>query len=138
VLADLEEIHAHVERNRPARRTELQRAGALVRDEVQRFAAWRGELALAPAVRSVWQRAEEMRRAELARCGPLDADELERLDAVTARLVRTLLDGPTKRVRAARLEPGAPHLDVFRDLFDFDTAPVAPALRVVGDERGAA
>jgi glutamyl-tRNA reductase len=139
VLQDLEHLQGRLALHGTARRTAMEHADALVRDEVRRFASWRANLALAPAVRSVWQRAEDIRRAELARCGTLDPAELARLEAVTARLVRKLLDGPTKRLREAAREPGAPHLEVFRDLFDVGEAPATPVLRAVErHERGAA
>src|SRR4051794_1892838 len=139
VLEDIEQIQARVELNRAARRADVERAGALVLDEVARFGAWRRELPVAPAVRSLWRQAERIRREELARCGALDPADLERLDRVTAALVRKLLDGPTRRLRAATAAGDGPHLDVFRELFDVPDGAVAPALRVVGwDERGAA
>jgi glutamyl-tRNA reductase len=133
-LHDIEQILATLELNRAVRRADVARAGAMVRDEADRFAAWRDALTVAPAVRTVWRRAEEIRQAELAACGPLDPAELERLDRVTAALVRKLLDGPTKRLRAAG---AGSRLEAFRELFDVD---VAPALRLVewDDKAGAA
>ena len=134
VLHDLEQIQARIERNRAARRADLERAETLVRDEVQRFAGWRRDLTVAPAVHAVWRRAETIRRNELARCGQLDPDELERLDRITAAVVRKLLDGPTKRIRAAAAEGAAPRLQVFRELFELDEERPVPSLRVATRE----
>src|SRR4051812_16639061 len=132
VLEDIEQIQARVELNRAARRADVERAGALVLDEVARFGAWRRELPVAPAVRSLWRQAERIRREELARCGALDPADLERLDRVTAALVRKLLDGPTRRLRAATAAGGGPHPDGFRELFDVPDGGGAPAPRGVG------
>jgi glutamyl-tRNA reductase len=113
-LYDLEALQARLERNRAVRRADAQRAAALVRAEVARFADRRRERDLGPLIEAVWRRAEETRREEIARCGPLPAGELERLDRVTSALVRKLLDGPSRRLRTA----GDPErLDAFRDLF---------------------
>jgi glutamyl-tRNA reductase len=113
-LYDLEALQARLERNRAVRRADAERAAALVREEVARFADRRRERDLWPVIEAVWRRAEETRREEIARCGPLPADELERLERVTAALVRKLLDGPSRRLRTAA---DRERLDAFRDLF---------------------
>ena len=118
-LFDLEALQARVERNRAVRRADAERAAALVRAEVTRFADRRRERELGPLIEAVWRRAEEMRREEIARCGPLPAGELERLDRVTAALVRKLLDGPSRRLRTAA---GRERLDAFRDLLGVEEA----------------
>ena len=139
VLEDLERIQARIEVNLAARQRDLERAGAQVRDEVARFAAWRRERLVSPAVRTVWRRAEELRRQELSRFEGLDPGERERLELATAALVRKLLDGPTKRLRAAAATSGAPHLEVFRELFDVgDEPPVAELQVLSGDQRDVA
>jgi glutamyl-tRNA reductase len=92
----------------------------MIRSEVERFAAWRGQRRAAPVVAAVWRQAEQLRREELARAaGALSAEEHARLDRLTAALVGKLLHGPCARLRAALAEPdGAAHVEAFRMLFD--------------------
>jgi len=141
-VCDIDEVHVRLERARDARRQDLDAAHALIGDEARRFGDWHREMAVAPVIAELWRRAEEVRRSEVARRGAaLDAEEAERLDAATAAIVRRLLDGPTKRLRAAARAGAVP--DVGALLGEPPAAPAPaparPRLRVVTwGERGAA
>jgi glutamyl-tRNA reductase len=117
---DIDAVQHMVSRNLAMRRREAQVAGAIVRRETTRFAAWRRELVAAPVVGSVWRQAEQLRREELARVADaLSAEERDRLERLSTSLVSKLLHGPCERLRAACGQPdGAAHIESFRMLFD--------------------
>ena len=129
VLYDIDDLERVVEANLDGRRCEAERAAAIVAAEVERFRERRGQLAVTPAVTSLWARAEAIRKGELAKAADrwesLSPADLERLDAVTRSIVRKVLHEPSARVRAAASGGnGLGHVESFRYLF------------ALGDERG--
>ena len=121
---DIDGVQQMVNRNLAMRRREADRAADMIRGEIERFAAWRRELFVAPVVGSVWREAERLRREELARVADsLNPGERDRLDRLTASLIGKLLHGPCERLRAACAEPdGGAHIETFRMLFDVTAA----------------
>jgi glutamyl-tRNA reductase len=123
VLYDIDDLERVIEASIDERLREAQRAEGIVAGEVRRFAEWRHGLAVAPTIRSLRERAEEIRRREVARVSRQweslsDADR-ERVEALTKAIVGKLLHEPTVRVRAAAQNgDGLAHLEVLRDLFD--------------------
>jgi glutamyl-tRNA reductase len=126
---DIDAVGLLVRRNLEARRSQVDQAGGLIRDEVAHLASRRSELDAMPVVRAAWRRAERLRQNELARaCAGLSAEERTRLETVTAGLVRKLLHDPCERVRFASSTPDGPgHLASFRMLFGLDVEESEPA-----------
>lgn len=138
---DIDDVHGRLEEARNARRQDLDAANELLDDEARRFEHWRREAAVAPVIAGLWRRAEEVRQSEVARrAATLGEEEAARLDATTAAIVRRLLDGPSKRLRAAAQAGALPDLDeLLRELATAEPPAPTPLLRVVEwDEQGAA
>jgi glutamyl-tRNA reductase len=83
--------------------TELERAEAIVAEEVNRFTSWLESREIIPTLVALRQRFEAIRRAELTRLEPkLSALSLEartRLDEITRLIVEKLLLTPTEQLK---------------------------------------
>lgn len=83
------------------------RAETIVAEEVAKFHEWRLSLGVVPAITSLRRYAEDIRRAELkraeARLRTLPPSQRRAVDALTARIVNTLLHVPTVRMKEAAL-----------------------------------
>ena len=104
-LFDIDDLASVVAANLNGRRVEADRGEALVADAVSGFSAWRRGLSAAPVIASMRARAEAIRRGEVERLADQweelsDADR-RRVDALTKRIVNTLLHEPTVRAQAA-------------------------------------
>jgi glutamyl-tRNA reductase len=133
-LFDIDDLVRVAEASLNGRSLEARRAERHVQEAARAFAAWRAGRRADPAIAALRARAEEIRRAELDRVaerweGLADADR-DRLDALTRRIVNTLLHEPTVALRAAA-ETGdrLGHLESLRHLFGLETpVPWGPAL----------
>lgn len=89
--------------NGEGRRQELQRAEAIVEEELGRFREWWRSLDVAPLIAAIHQWAEEIRRCELEktlrRLPGLTPEERRRLDALTAAIVNKILHQPISRLK---------------------------------------
>jgi glutamyl-tRNA reductase len=88
------------------RTSELERAEAIVDEEVNRFTAWLHSRDIIPTVVALRERFESIRRAELARLQPkmagLPPEARERVDEITHLLVEKLLLTPTEQLKQVR------------------------------------
>ncbi len=116
----------------------LEAARAIVADEVARFGAARQAVAVGPTIAALRDRAETVRAAELrrleGRLAQLHPRERSAVEALTRRIVNTLLHEPTVRLKALAAEEGeAPvtrpagprsteYSAMLHDLFDLDPA----------------
>lgn len=114
-LDDLKEV---AEENRVRRSREVPRAEEILEEDLARFLAWFGNLAVVPTLNDLQARMAALRDAELARISPADRERFrEFADAIAAKL----LHQPMRRLKA---EPDASRkldrVEAVRHLFDLD------------------
>jgi glutamyl-tRNA reductase len=114
-LDDLKEV---AEENRVRRSREVPRAEAILEEDLARFLAWFGNLAVVPTLNDLQARLAALRDAELARIPATDRERFrEFADAIAAKL----LHHPMRRLKA---EPDASRkldrVEAVRHLFDLD------------------
>ena len=102
---------------------EVVKARVLVEEAAEKFAAWRRSVRVEPTIAALRSRAEAVRAAELARYAArlADLDERQRaaVEALTKRIVNTLLHEPSVRLKAiADVSTDDAHAVAVRDLFD--------------------
>jgi glutamyl-tRNA reductase len=103
-LYDIDDLQTIVKENLARRSGELQRADAIVEEEVVKFAAWMQSREIIPTVVALRQRFEEIRQAELNRLAPklagLPPEARARVDEITRLMVEKLLLTPTEQLKA--------------------------------------
>jgi glutamyl-tRNA reductase len=126
-LADIDDLKEMLAGN-GAEPVELDRARAIVVEEVGRFAAWRRAARLAPLIKALRERGARIQAAELAkassRLSSLSAREWAAIESLAAGIVAKLLHQPIVRLKE-RSGPGAGD-DLARavaDLFGLDFDP---------------
>jgi len=103
-LADVDDLGPALSRELgPAVMAALDEARAIVRHEVERFAAWRRSARLAPLIQALRERGDQTVEAELARALPklarLTATEREAVESLARLVVAKLLHEPIVRVK---------------------------------------
>lgn len=118
-LLDLDSIRHFVEIGIEERRREIDRVTEIVADEADRYAAGASARQVAPVIRSLRERAEELRLSEISRvAGRLSEHERELVDQATRQLLAKLLHEPTMALRAnAGTVKGQRMADAVRSLF---------------------
>src|SRR5207249_1402843 len=90
-LYNVDDLQATVRENLARRASEVERAEAIVTEEVKKFAAWFRSRGAIPTVIALRQRFEAIRRAELERLefklAPLPTDARARVDEITHLIV---------------------------------------------------
>ncbi len=114
-LDDLKEV---AEENRVRRSREVPRAEAILEEDLARFLAWFGNLAVVPTLNDLQARLAALRDAELTRVAP---GEREKFRAFADAIAGKLLHEPLRRLKA---EPDASRkldrVEAVRHLFDLD------------------
>ena len=101
-LYNIDDLQATVQENLARRAAEVQRAEAIVDDEVGKFAFWMRSRSAVPIVVALRQRFDAVRRAELDRLTVgMPPETRERVDDITRLLVEKLLLTPTEQLKAA-------------------------------------
>jgi glutamyl-tRNA reductase len=119
-LYDIDDLEAVVAETLAARRSEGERAEAIVAAEAERFRDWHASLDVVPAIASLRARAEEIRAAELERA-KLSGAERRAAESVTAAVLNKLLHLPTIRMKeAAAAADGVIYADAVRHLFGLE------------------
>ncbi len=118
-IDDLEQI---VRENLARRASQVERAEAIVTEEVAAFMAWLGSRRAIPTVVALRQRFEEIRRAELKRLegklAKLPPDARARIDEITRLIVEKLLLTPTEQLkRISEPDTVAAYSDALNRLF---------------------
>jgi glutamyl-tRNA reductase len=121
-LYDIDDLQAIVNETLAGRRSETERAEAIVAAESEKFHEWQASLEVVPAIASLRARAEEIREAELRKAegllGRLDESQRSAVEAITAQIVNKLLHLPTVRMKqAAAAADGVIYADAVRHLF---------------------
>jgi glutamyl-tRNA reductase len=103
-LYNIDDLRAIVRENLSRRGAEVERAEAIVLEEVQAFGAWLRSREAIPTVVALRQRFEAIRQAELQRLEPklagLPPEARARVDEVTRLIVEKLLLSPTEQLKA--------------------------------------
>jgi len=125
-LVDMDDIGAFVGSRVSARRAEVPAVERIVAEELERYSTSLASRSVAPLVRVLRERAEEVRRSELARLqgrlGSIDADELGAVELLTRRIVAKLLHEPTVNLKAAAgTAKGEALAEAFREIFGLET-----------------
>jgi glutamyl-tRNA reductase len=121
-LHNIEDLNRIVAENSERRRLEIPKAEAIVEEEAARFAAWQKSLALAPTIRLLVRRFEELRRDEVRRYGGAAAGgDIERF---AEALCNKILHGPLSYLRETA-EKGTESermaaVELIRRMFDLD------------------
>jgi glutamyl-tRNA reductase len=119
---DLQEI---AERNRQERQNEIAPAMAILEEEIEKFFAWFGSLAVVPTLTSLRQKFDAIREVEFDRrldqLSHIPEGDREKIRAMAQSLVKALLRQPTDAIKdepdaARRLD----RAEVARHLFDLD------------------
>jgi glutamyl-tRNA reductase len=116
--AALEDLEGVAEENRKRRSREIPQAEAILEEELGRFLAWLGNLAVVPTVNDLRSRLAGLRDAELARIPEADR---ERFRAFADSIAAKLLHEPMRRLKSE--EDASRKLDrveAVRHLFDLD------------------
>jgi glutamyl-tRNA reductase len=127
VLADLDALRAVLETD-DGPRQEVERVRALIAQETAAFMGGQREARLAPTIRALRARAEQVRQQELAkastRLGGLDERQRAAVEAVTRGLVNKLLHDPMVRGKALAARPdGDLYVAALRELYALDPYP---------------
>jgi glutamyl-tRNA reductase len=102
-LYNVDDLQAVVHENLSRRSSEVERAEAIVSEELARFLAWRRSRAAVPTVVALRQRFDRIRRAELQRLegklANLRPEDRARVEEVTRLIVEKLLIEPTEQLK---------------------------------------
>jgi glutamyl-tRNA reductase len=103
-LYNVDDLQAVVRENLSRRTSEIQRAEAIVAEEVARFMSWHRSRGAIPTVVALRQRFDSIRRAELQRLegklSGLPPDAHARVDEITRLIMEKLLLEPTEQLKA--------------------------------------
>jgi glutamyl-tRNA reductase len=118
-LCDIDDIEAVTDEGWSGRQAEVEKVEGIIAEEVTRFEEWWRSLDVVPVISALRERAETIRQREVQRTlGKMDLDggDRERIEAMTAAIVKKMLDRPI-----ARLKDGADkglYMEALEDLFD--------------------
>lgn len=119
-LHDIDDIEAVTNEGWNGRLAEVDKVEAIVAAEVESFFDWWRSLDVVPVVSALRERAESIRRTELERTlrrmPNLDDESRERLEAMTAAIVKKMLDRPISRLKDGT-DTGL-YMEALQDLFD--------------------
>ncbi|MGH2942476.1 MAG: glutamyl-tRNA reductase [Solirubrobacteraceae bacterium] len=126
-LFDMDDLQARVAHTVSVREAEALRAEAIVEDEIQRFAAWLGTLAVQPTIRALREYGDAIVEQVLAENATRweDASErdIARAEAIARSVMNRLLHEPTLRLRTMRESGSHGRLQIMRELFGLEGAP---------------
>jgi glutamyl-tRNA reductase len=127
VLADLDALRAVLETDEEPRR-EVERVRSLIAQETAAYLSGQREARLAPTIRALRARAEQVREQELAkasaRLAGLDERQRAAVEAVTRGLVNKLLHDPMVRGKTLAARPdGDLYVAALRQLYGLDPQP---------------
>jgi glutamyl-tRNA reductase len=125
-LYNIDDLQTIVKENLARRSSELERAEVIVRQEVDRFAAWMQSREVIPTVVALRDRFEAVRQSELKRLEPklaaLPPEARARLEEITHLIVEKLVLTPTEQLKAVNDEALAvAYADALNRLFRLST-----------------
>ena len=102
-LYNVDDLQSIVQENLSRRSSEVERAEAIVSEELAKFAAWRRSRGAVPTIVALRERFDRIRRSELNRLdgklAGLPPDVRTRVDEVTRLIVEKLLLEPTEQLK---------------------------------------
>jgi len=120
-LYNIDDLQATVRENLARRASEVARAEAIVREEVEKYGAWLKSRGAIPTVVALRQRFEDIRRAELERLefklSALPPEARARVDEITHLIVEKLLLTPTEQLKSLGDEGPASYSEALTRLF---------------------
>ena len=123
-LFDIDDIEAVTASGMNGRQHEVERVEAIIEEEVSAFLDWWRSLDAVPVIAALRERADAIRRKEvertLARLSDLDEESRQRIEAMTAAIVKKMLDRPIARLKDG-VDKGL-YMEALEDLFDLPTA----------------
>jgi glutamyl-tRNA reductase len=115
---DMDDLERVAAQNRGLREQELQRAEAIVREEITAYARAKQERAAVPVLARLRAQAQSFAEGEVERTlsllGPLSERQQKSVRAMAAAIVNKLLHAPTARLRG---EQGGPLAEAVAELF---------------------
>jgi glutamyl-tRNA reductase len=103
-LYNIDDLQGIVSENLAKRSNEVQRAEAIVGEEVEAFLTWSRSRAVVPTVVALRKRFEQIRQSELARLQPklagLTPEARQQVEQVTRLLIEKLLSTPTEQLKS--------------------------------------
>jgi len=121
-LVDLAAIRGRIDEGEEGAAADIARAHEIVAEEVLRWVGRRRADELAPLLKALRSRGDEVVRAELDRFGgrlaALTPDEREAVLGLARGIVAKLLHDPIARLKDRPEGPGGPHAKLLADLFD--------------------
>jgi glutamyl-tRNA reductase len=125
-LLDLDDLKDFAGRSAERRRREISRVREILDAEISRYRLDQRAREVAPLVRALRERAEEIRAGEVERfragLADLTPEQRATVDALTDGIVNKLLHEPTVRLKdAATAGRGELLAEVLSNLFDVDT-----------------
>ncbi|HEX6389264.1 MAG TPA: glutamyl-tRNA reductase [Solirubrobacteraceae bacterium] len=137
-LFDMDDLQARVAHTISVRETEALRAESIVEEEIKRFAAWLGTLAVQPTIRALREYGdaivEQVLAENKARWELASERDVARAEAIARSVMNRLLHEPTLRLRTMTEGRSHGRLQIMRELFGLEGAPEAP--EAVGDLTG--
>jgi glutamyl-tRNA reductase len=136
---DMDDLERVAVQNRELRQQEVQRAEAIVREEITAYARAKQERAAVPVLARLRAQAQALADTEVERTlsllGPLSDRQQKSVRAMAAAIVNKLLHGPTARLRG---EQGGPLAEAAAELFGIqDAAPPGGDASVASAPAGA-
>jgi glutamyl-tRNA reductase len=130
-LYDMDDLQLQVSRNLGTREAEARRARVVVREEVDRFAAWRASLDVVPTIAALRERGdnivEEVLRENAGRWTSLSGDDRERVEVLANAIISRMLHEPTLRLKAASADGESyVYVQALRELFGLEPADAPP------------
>lgn len=125
LVYDIDSLQALVMANLERRRSAVDAAQQLIRQEVEHFSAWYNGLEVQPTLVDLRHWMDDIRRAEvertLKRLGDLSPEVQKAIDAMSTSLINKLLHPPTSRLRAEAAHGDCrQYVDTVRSLFALD------------------
>jgi glutamyl-tRNA reductase len=125
-LRDIDDLQSVVARNLSSRAADVPRAEAVIAEEIERFAAWLGQLDVRPTIAALRERGDQIVAAVLAdnagRWESVSQADLARIEALANAVAGRLLHEPTRRLKALDPRHGHGSIELLRELFGLDRA----------------
>ncbi|MDP1849121.1 MAG: glutamyl-tRNA reductase [Solirubrobacteraceae bacterium] len=140
-LFDMDGLQARVAHTISVREAEALRAESIVEDEIKRFAAWLGTLAVQPTIRALREYGdaivEQVLDENRARWELASERDVARAEAIARSVMNRLLHEPTLRLRTMTEGRSHGRLQIMRELFGLEGAPEGDEQIADGAEPGA-
>jgi glutamyl-tRNA reductase len=120
-LRDIDDLQAVVARNLSSRAAEVPRAEAVIAEEIERFAAWLGQIDVRPTIAALRRRGDQVVEQVLAdNAGAWESvspADLARIEALARSVAGRLLHEPTLRLKSLEAGRGHGSVELLRELF---------------------